>query len=449
MFEDIDPLTARPSELLASVVDLEPGLLMQSVLLMVDRSTLSARDAVTCLQVHERVTAWWASVQAEFIVAAATGDRVVDEFTLLDRQPDRDEERVIRIEDAVREEVASAVRWSPSTTQHRIDTARLLAGQLGATREALASGDITTGHVAALVDAVGRFDGRHADDGPEREAFVRSCDALQRRVLPVARRGTLSMTRSAARRAVLAIDADGERRRRLSARCTREVYVIDELDGISTVIARMSTETAHAVFNAVDTKAQENASESSARIGELRAEALASLVLDLQDTDGSRRSAHVDVVIGLDALLGLTEDAADLSGAGPVAADIVRDLLGDPSIAWTMRRLVTDPTTGHLLDVGRKSYEIPDRLRRYIATRDGTCRFPGCRRNATRCQIDHATAWDDNGPTDVANLGALCARHHQLKTHAGWAITQSRPDGSCTWQSPQGRKYPHEPGPLI
>jgi len=439
MFESLDPFTASAAEMLSSVVDIEPGPFMQSVLLMIDRTSLTAEDAVTCLQIHERLTAWWASLQTEFLVAAASAEREVDEFTLLDRRPGHDEQRQIRIEDSVREEVAAAVRWSPSAAQDRIDTARLLAGPLSATKDSLALGEITYGHVRLVVEAADRLPGRHAELGPERDRFWAVCSDLQRRVLPIARSGTLSATRASSRRAVLAIDAEGERQRRQRARCARDVYVIDELDGISTLIARMATADAHAILAAVDAKAHETARESSALIGERRAEALADLVI------GGGGTAHVDVVISLDALLGLTEDPADLRGAGPVAADIVRDLLGDESIAVTMRRLVADPVTGHLLDVGRRSYEIPERLRTYIATRDGSCRFPSCQRRADRCQIDHATAWDDGGETNAANLGALCVRHHQLKTHAGWDIADSSADGSCTWTSPQGRVYEHPP----
>lgn len=439
MFEDINPFTASAAELLACVGDLEPGPFVMSVLLMIDRSAMSGDDAVTFLQVHERVASWWSAVQAEALVAAASPERMVEEFTLLDRRPGHDEERSIRIEDAVREEVAAALRWSTATTQHRIDTARLLSGPLVATADALAMGEISTGHVAVIVEAAGRVpDDRLAD--------------LQRRMLPVARRGTLSATRTAARRAVLAIDADGARRRRLAARCTRAVYVVDELDGLSTLIARMATEDAHAVMTAIDARA--GADESTSLIGEKRAAALRELVLDSAADLGpgsghagtARRSAHLDLVIDLATLLDLNDAPAQLAGAGPVAADVVRDLLADADVTCTMRRLVSDPLTGHLLDLGRSTYAVPDRLRAYVHARDTVCRFPGCHRAASRCQIDHATPWDDGGTTDRQNLGALCTRHHQLKTHAGWIITDSRADGSCTWISPQGRRY-REPPP--
>jgi len=290
--------------------------------------------------------------------------------------------------------------------------------------------------------------------------FTAACADLQRRVLPTAMRSTVSQTKQAARRAVLAIDAEGERRRRLQARCHRDVHVVDELDGISVLIARMATEDAHAVMKQLDACA--HASDSNVTIGEKRAEALAALVLGGDGATAAPVRAHLDVVIDLPTLLGLAEGpvgaagaagatpatgSAEIRGAGAVSPDVVRDLLADPNVTLTMRRLVTDPVTGHLLDYGRRSYEVPDALRRYLDARDRTCRFPGCNRRAEKRQLDHAIAWDDGGDTNPANLGALCQRHHQLKTHGGWHITNSRDDGSCTWHSPHGRRYDHDPPP--
>lgn len=431
MFETVDPFTATPAELLAEISDMEPCSLGMSVLLMIDRSRLTADDAIIFLQIHERIAAWWASLQAEALVAAASPERIVEEFTLIDPRPGHAEERTIRIEDAVREEVAAALQWSPATTQSRIDTARLLAGPLSATKEALALGDITPSHVAAIVEEVRRFPGFWRRTDEERADFAVAVAAFESAVLPAARRSTLARTRAAARRAILRIDAEGQRRRWLAARCTRSVYVVDELDGQSTLIARMSTETAHAVFAAIDARAQASDVESGLLIGERRADALAGMTLEsageARSTGGTASTAHVDVVISLETLLALDDEPAYLRGYGPIGADVVRDLIADAEIGITMRRLVTAPVTGHLLDAGRRSYEVPASLRAFIVARDQVCRFPGCRRRADRCQIDHAIAWDDGGRTDGENLGALCVRHHQLKTHAGWRSSRADP----------------------
>ncbi len=159
-------------------------------------------------------------------------------------------------------------------------------------------------------------------------------------------------------------------------------------------------------------------------------------------------TVHLDVVAGWDDLLSDEPRSAVIEGAD-VPAEAVRDLLADPDVTVMVRRLLADPVTGVLTGVGRSRYRLPERLREFIAFRDGTCRFPGCRRRATRCQIDHAEAWDDGGASDPENLGALCTRHHQLKTHGGWQLLDSRDDGSCIWQSPARRVHQRDPVPVL
>ena len=402
----------------------------------------------------EREIARLQALQAEALVAVASPSRTVDEYVLWGVRSD--EERVVRIEDAAREEVTAALRWSLAGAQNRIDIARLLHGPLAETAASLKAGDIAWSHVAVLAEHARRLPGAlrsRAFAGPLMDPvadaeFTAACADLQRRVLPTAVRSTAAATRQAARRAVLAIDAEGERRRRLQARCHRDVHVTDELDGISVLVARMATEDAHAVMTQIDAVA--HTSDSPLSIGKKRVEALASLVLGGDGAEVAPKRAHVDVVIDLPTLVSLREGAAgtaEVKGAGAVSADVVRDLLADPQAAITMRRLVKEPVTSHLLDYGRSTYEVPDRLRDYLVARDRTCRFPGCNRRAENCQIDHAEAWDDGGETNPANLGALCTRHHQLKTHGGWHITESNADGPCRWHSPQGRRYDHHPPP--
>ena len=413
--------------------------------------------SITTIQHLEREIARLYALQAEALVAVATHEPVVDEFALID--PVYARECQVRVEDAVREEVSAALRWSPSMAQSRIDEARLLLGPLDDVAAALAVGDLTPRHLGVIVEAARRLPGatdrfrRGADGQPDARAvaaeaeFATACAELQRRVLPTARRSTVARTRQAARRAVLAIDAEGDRRRREQSRCTRDVYVTDGLDGISTLVARMSTQDAHAVMALVDAVAA-GTDHPELTAGERRAEALAALVLH-QQGDGPSVQACVGVVVDLPTLLGLADQPAELRGGGVVPADAVRDLMSDPRIGVTLRRLVADPITGHLLDVGRRSYQVSDAMRAFVVARDGTCRFPGCARRADRCQVDHAIAWDDGGQTDVGNVGALCVRHHQLKTHAGWDIVASSSDGSCVWRSPQGRIYEHRARPVV
>ena len=389
---------------------------------------MDADEAITALQELDRELARLHAVQAELLVVAASPERWVDEYLILDPRPGHDEERAIRITDAVREELAVALRWSLATTQARIDSSRLLCGSLTRTKDALSAGTISPQHAAAIVEAAQRVPDHHEE--------------LQDRVLKVAERSTVSRTRQAANRAVLTIDPEGAERRRRRARCTRDVFVMDELDGISTLVARMATDRAHAVMTRVDAGAHALGDDGAqGSIGELRSQVFAALVLGGHSDAVDSVRAHLDIVVSLDALVGRTDDPAELTGSGSISIDAVQDLLADRGNEVTVRRLIADPRTGHLLDLGRRTYRIPDRLREFIVARDRVCRFPGCGRGAARCQIDHVVAWDDGGSTDVGNLGAVCVRHHQLKTHGGWRIENSKPDGSCEWVSPQGRHY--------
>jgi hypothetical protein len=344
--------------------------------------------------------------------------------------------------------------------QDRIDTARLLAGPLADTKTALDAGRVTDRHVAVIVNQARRLPGFWMRDDTEVEEFTAACAVLQARVLPVAARGTLVQTRAAAVRAVHVIDPDGCARRRQQALDDRDVWLAHELDGTSLLMARLATEQAVAVMTQINADAHDRAFDvdcpAGMTLGQHRADVLTDLVLHgrITGSDSARDratpapvTAHLNITIPLDTLLSLQGGAAELEGVGPVAAAMVRDLLADPDCELTMRRMVTDPLTGHLLDYGRTTYAIPQRLRDYITARDRTCRFPGCTRRADLCEIDHAIAWDDGGQTTTANLGALCKRHHQLKTHGGWDITDSRPDGPCTWRSPQGRTYDSGPEP--
>jgi hypothetical protein len=390
----------------------------------------------------------------------------MEQFLVLDPRPDHHEERLIRIEEAAREEVGSALRLSSSTAQRRIDQARLLTGPMVATREALSMGEITSQHAAVITDEAGRLTGKYATDPDDAEAFEDACRRLEARVLPVARRGTVARTRTAAKRVARQVDPAGQLARRRAARCTRDVWVTDEEDGLSTLLARLDSLTAHAIMAAVVDAANSPtlAADCDATVGERRAAGLAALILgsdgahpttsatsmsatgssasrDAQQSDRGRVGINLEVTISLADLLGPDTGTGEVGADTSVSIEDLRAFLDDPTVPCTLRRLVTDPITGGVIDVGRRRYDVTGPLRQLIVRRDRTCRFPGCGRRAANCQIDHAIAWEDGGRTDADNLGALCVRHHQLKTHGGWQLVDSRPDGGCTWLSPQHRRY--------
>jgi hypothetical protein len=127
------------------------------------------------------------------------------------------------------------------------------------------------------------------------------------------------------------------------------------------------------------------------------------------------------VIVSLEVLLGLRDDCAEVPGVGPIPADVARGLAAD----GTWRAWVTD-AAGVVTATGSRGYVPTAAVARAVRAREPHCRFPGCRQPAQRCDLDHAIPWP-HGSTSPHNLGPLCRRHHQLKTHASWALDPSPP----------------------
>ena len=155
-------------------------------------------------------------------------------------------------------------------------------------------------------------------------------------------------------------------------------------------------------------------------------------------------SVELQIVIDAATLAGLSDNPAELVGYGPISSLAARDLFAQLADDVRLRRLVTDPIVGHLLDYGRSTYRIPKPLADFVRARDRQCRFPGCLRPATACDVDHVISWNDGGKTSASNCACLCRRHHRLKTHGGWEF-ELHTDGSCVWTSPAGQRYALEP----
>ena len=115
----------------------------------------------------------------------------------------------------------------------------------------------------------------------------------------------------------------------------------------------------------------------------------------------------------------------------------------------TWRRLVTDPASGTVLDVGRTRYRPPVGLADLVRARDKTCVFPTCQTPASRCDIDHLTSWRQGGTTSLDNLVVLCQAHHRLKHTPGWALTRDRDSGVLSWHTPDKTVYRRHPDGTI
>ena len=115
----------------------------------------------------------------------------------------------------------------------------------------------------------------------------------------------------------------------------------------------------------------------------------------------------------------------------------------------TWRRLVTDPASGTVVDVGRARYRPPAGLADLVRARDRACVFPTCQTPAERCDIDHLTAWSQGGTTSLDNLVVLCEAHHRLKHTPGWALTKDQTTGTLSWHTPDKTVYQRHPDGTI
>jgi hypothetical protein len=192
-----------------------------------------------------------------------------------------------------------------------------------------------------------------------------------------------------------------------------------------------------------------------------------------------RLGGTINLTMPLSAWLGFGDAPGEVAGYGPADAGTCRDLAsragpgtrwcltltgadgravahacasGPPragAIAWAagLRDRLQFLETGTCSHARRTSrYRPPRNLVHLIGVRQRTCSFPGCRRPARRCDLDHTVPYDQGGATCECNIAPLCRRHHQAKQAHGWRLTQDQP-GVMTWRLPHQRSYRTEPEP--
>ena len=119
---------------------------------------------------------------------------------------------------------------------------------------------------------------------------------------------------------------------------------------------------------------------------------------------------------------------------------------GLAAIAAWLSRLHPEPLGAMPCDhtLASPGYHPSRQLQHLARIRNPVCTHPGCRHPASRCDLDHTTAYDQGGRTCLCNLGPRCRYHHRVKQARGWALTQPRP-GTFVLVTPSGRTYTATP----
>jgi len=389
-----------------------------SLLNGIDPTTLSERDRVRYLTLAGRLVNQAEALRLQAVAAVAGPE------------PTTDEERFADFSDC---DVAAALSLSAGGAKCLIGWVRHLHAHLPLTRRLLAEGRI--GYVQARIVA---------------EATTHVDPALLPRIEELALTGQAltapGRLRTAVSRAVARVDVAGHAARERAARSCTDVYVAHEPDGVGSLYAANIPSLDLAIIDqGMEAFARSAKAQGDERtLGQLRAAAItqwaAGYLTGPQAPTSHGRPVAVQVTMGLDTLLGLSDQPAEVTGGGLIPADAARAALRDA----TLRRLILDPVTGWLLDYGRTTYRVPAGLAEAINARYVTTTGPGCSSPARDGDQDHSTSWAQGGATSAGNLHPPDRRWHNAHTHGGWKPTICD-CGTVTWHSPHGQTYRVEP----
>jgi hypothetical protein len=137
-------------------------------------------------------------------------------------------------------------------------------------------------------------------------------------------------------------------------------------------------------------------------------------------------------------LMGIGDEPAELAGTAPIPAHLARQIAADPNSTW--QRLLTDPASGRLLDIGRTRYRPPPGMAAFVRARDGECRHPTCRRTASACELDHVTS-GSTAVTPARTTSARCARATTTSRNTTAGRSSCHHDRSLEWTTPTGHRY--------
>jgi hypothetical protein len=184
-------------------------------------------------------------------------------------------------------------------------------------------------------------------------------------------------------------------------------------------------------------------------------------------------AGQIHLTLPIATLLDLSDHPGEAAGYGPLHADTARllacALAGHRATRWQITLTAPDGTAlatgthrgpartpggGWTVQVTAEpiatvtcdhrnqedGYRPSPALQRLVRARTCTCCGPGCRRPASRADLDHTVPHDQGGITDECDLSPGCRHCHRRKQAWGWQLAQPRP-GVMIWTSPAGRRY--------
>lgn len=384
-----------------------------------------------------------AAARAENQLAAAQLSVIGELFALRLSRCSETEEWAVDTTAAVAAELAAALRISQGLAGSRLHYARAMRERLPKVAEVFRAGDIDVRLFQTIV---------YRTDLITDAEVMAAVD--ERLAVNVPRWPSMTASRLAGKidRIVAKADVDAVRRRK-ERYSERNVWITEFEGGISEIHGSMGTPDAHALGRALDQLAGTVCVHDPRSRDQRRADALGALAArsdrlgcrcGRSDCAAGRRPSAAPVVIYVIAeqatVAGTGAEPGSLIEAdGLIPPELVADLAVSARLVPVVHPADAPPEPG---------YAPSTALAAFVRCRDLTCRWPGCDRPATDCDLDHTIPYSVGGKTHASNLKCYCRTHHLVKTFWGWQDKQL-PDGTLILTSPSGQTYVTTPGSAL
>ncbi|WP_459385141.1 HNH endonuclease [Arthrobacter humicola] len=343
-------------------------------------------------------------------------------------------------------QIALARRESPARGGRLLGLAKALVTEMPHTLAALETGQLNEWRATLLVRETACL--RAADRAAVDAELAADSGAL-------AGKGDRSMV-AAARAAAYRRDPRSVTERAAHAATERHVSLRPAPDTMCHLTALLPVTAGVAAYKALSGHADTLRAAGDPRgRGQLMADALVERTIG---TPGGISGVEIQLVITDRALFQAGAEPARLPGYGTVPAGWARERIGagtnakDRDFKTWLRRLYTHPGTGEPIAMDSRARLFPPGHRRFIQTRDDTCRTPYC--DAPIRHLDHIIPWHTGGPTTTDNAAGLCEACNHTKETPGWtAHSAPGPRHTLEITTPTGHSYhstaPPLPGTLL
>ncbi|WP_448073890.1 DUF222 domain-containing protein [Georgenia yuyongxinii] len=328
------------------------------------------------------------------------------------------------------------------TARRQVREARVLRDQLPATAAALADGELSADHVAALT--------RHATNTPARRDQLTDPELGEAFLVARAKELDAADFTQLVQHWAVRTDPDAADRA-WKEDSERAELTIAETTGGYHLAGWLSKIDGMALLSAVDARVGVPTADDTRTVPQRRAAALISLVRLALDggtlKPGARIRPHLSVHVPIDTLLRMVMasrpddcatsrdyagaafaleppldvipadlESAQLAGAAAATLEdgtpVPHSVLARLACQSQMHRVIFGPQS-EVLDLGREERLYTGAQARAIIARDRRCQYPGCNAPPFEGEIHHCLWWyAHDGPTDTGKGVLLCWYHH-------------------------------------